>query len=136
MGITDDAEFLEDLKKEFYAESIEMLDACESILMNLPAEALNTENDPDIQDYLRKLHTMKGSAQAMSLKDMVKIIHTMETNARNKNFTDLSLKVIDVLRKSVFYMENCEEDKAYQIFSDVLGVLKKFNYTDPGGSDV
>lgn len=107
----EDLEFLESLKEEFFAESEDVLAECESLML----EYGQKQDDQIIKNYMRILHSMKGSASAVDLKRLSKVLHGIESYTKNckaANYVDVNLKIIDLLRNYLDATKNGDESSA------------------------
>lgn len=90
----DEAEFLEKLRREFLTTTPGELDLWES-----KALAIEGAGDPAlVDDLMRVIHSMKGSAQAVGLNEAALYLHDFERVVLHlKDSSDLSRLVSTVL---------------------------------------
>jgi len=120
MSAAEDLEFLKTLRDEFMVEAKETLDEFERTMMAYD------KGQADMISYKRTLHSLKGSAHAVDLKDIAKVLHIMETECmdckNNPHYSDLSLKRIDLIREWIGAMEDDNEDEASNIANTLLAM--------------
>jgi chemotaxis protein histidine kinase CheA len=120
----EDLEFLQSLRDEFFAESIDRFDDLENMLLSI-----NPQNaEETIQNFKRAIHTIKGSAAAVDLKAFVSLIHLMESQLSDltkKEISDLALKLLDVMRKYVSHCTKTGIEKGEGFVIKVIKVLEK-----------
>ncbi len=94
----DDQEFLETLRVDFLEETLENLEKCEECLLKYEKK----KDDDLIREYLRLLHSIKGSARAVEFDKVASAIHQIESlgdKVTNSLFVELSLSLIDNVRE-------------------------------------
>lgn len=104
----EDLEFLESLRQDFIEETLENLQKSEECLLRFERDKC----EDHIREYLRLLHSIKGSARAVEFDKIGTTIHQIETMGHKKHdplFVEISLSLIDDLR-------------------DVLALIKENNY--------
>src|SRR3990172_4709408 len=103
-NIMDDVEIV----KEFLAESSDHLDNVESKILALE----ETPDDTDIiNSIFRPIHSMKGSAGFLGMKDIGKVSHELETlldEARNCNIKVTS-EVVEILYEGIDILKKLRE---------------------------
>jgi two-component system chemotaxis sensor kinase CheA len=114
----DDLDFLETLKEEFYDEAKEALQSCEGAVLKFEQD----KDEEHIKEYMRILHSMKGSSRAVDMNDMAAALHEMESICTDKkdNFVDVTLKSIDKLRE---YLD-VDEASGAPILKEILALVK------------
>ncbi len=123
MSTAEDLEFLENLKSEFYDEAYEFLNDCESVI-------LQYEKQPESEltkEYMRILHSMKGSAKAVDLDRIAHALHLMEskcTESDSPTFVNETLKAIDCLRESLDSFRNHDYDSGGQSIESLIKSLE------------
>lgn len=96
----EDQEFLESLRKDFLEETFDLLVKCEESLLNFES----TSDQAYIQEYLRLIHSIKGSARAVEFDSIASTIHLIESlaqGARDHKFIENSLKSLDGLKEGL-----------------------------------
>ncbi len=97
----------DELREQFVTESRELLDQMEQDLIQLEKDPQNEET---LKSVFRALHSLKGNAGFLNLKDINEVAHQAETIfdlARNREIVlnskqiSLILKIIDFLRLAV-----------------------------------
>lgn len=123
----EDLEFLEGLKEEFYPESIDSLSECEELILGL-----NDENkDESLTSYMRKIHSLKGSAQSIDLKGMSRLFHEMETIVRqyidtsDESLVELTLKLIDSQILFIKLMKHKKDKDADHFLIEILDIVER-----------
>ncbi len=126
----DEAQFLEELKQDFFNEA-------QTLIESLEANVLIVEKDPTnheaINEIFRVAHTIKGGSATLDLDRIARFTHEMENfleevrsgNVQlNPNFIDLLLKSIDIVKTLLAASySNREEPEGYE--TDVIELLKK-----------
>ena len=125
MGINfeaDDKEFIRSLQIEFYDEAKDSLTECEGVILKWDSE----KDEEHLKEYMRILHSMKGSARAVDMHKMAEVIHLMESKCSNMpdNFVDLTLAGIDRLQEYVSHMNDENEAEADPILDELLEKFK------------
>lgn len=93
----EDLEFLESLKQDFIEETMENLEKCEECLLKFERD----KSEDHIREYLRLLHSIKGSARAVDFDKVGTTIHQIETlghKNQEPTFVEISLSLVDDLR--------------------------------------
>ena len=95
MNNDEDKEFLISLRDDFLIETKESLEKCEKLLLDLEINY----SEEHFKEYLRVLHSMKGSARAVELAIYSSLFHYLESQALKKDpaYIDTTLKIIDSL---------------------------------------
>ncbi|HPG29643.1 MAG TPA: chemotaxis protein CheA [bacterium] len=96
----DNLEFVND----FLCETDEMIQSAEQQFLLLETNPSNTEA---INTVFRNIHSIKGSAGFLSLKDISKLTHSMENlldKCRNSSFK-INDEIINILLKSLDYLK-------------------------------
>lgn len=121
----DEDEFLAKLREEFLQEGRESLDACEGVLLNLEK---SNEADSYMKELLRLIHSIKGSAKAVEMKNLAAALHLYESYcaSKDKSFIDTSFKVIDMLRASLTLMGDSNSAGGNEIITKVVAMLEGF----------
>ena len=104
INIMDDIEIV----KAFLAESGDHLDDVESKILQLEK---NPENKDIINNIFRPIHSMKGSAGFLGMKDIGKVSHELETlldEARNCNIKVTS-EVVEILYEGIDILKKLRE---------------------------
>lgn len=97
-ALDEDQEFLESLKVDFIEETLENLEKCEECLLKYE----NNKEDGRLREYLRLLHSIKGSARAVEFDMVASAIHQIEAlgqKAADPQFVELSLSLVDDIRE-------------------------------------
>lgn len=92
-----DLEFLESLRQDFFDETMENLEKCEECLLKFE----NNKEDSLLREYLRLLHSIKGSARAVEFDKVATAIHQIESlghKNEHAQFIEVSLSLVDDLR--------------------------------------
>lgn len=112
MNFTDDVEIV----KEFLAESNDHLEDVESKILEL-------ENNPEdvnlINSIFRPIHSMKGSAGFLGLKDIGKVSHELETllDEARKAKIIITSEIIDILYEGSDILKKLREAVANKVDS-------------------
>lgn len=118
----DDLEFLRTLQLEFIGETTDSLLGCEDCLIKY-----EKQKSPEVlREYLRLLHSIKGSARAVEFEKIAMTIHKVEglgSKPEAENFIELSLKSIDTLREAIELIRSGEIDAMNQILDDVMAKI-------------
>jgi len=121
-----------DLITEFIMESRELLESCETALLEL-------ENNPEdfeaVNTVFRAFHTVKGTSGFLGLEIVSKMAHLAESllsRIRNKEihltggYADLSLRSLDMIKKVVACVEESLRGAPFEVpegYEDLMGVL-------------
>lgn len=113
-NIMDDVEIV----KEFLVESGDHLDDIESKILQLEE---NPENTDIINNIFRPIHSMKGSAGFLGMKDIGKVSHELETllDEARKNKLKITHEIIEILIEGIDILKKLREI-----------VVKKFDNKD------
>jgi chemotaxis protein histidine kinase CheA len=101
----EDQEFLESLKKDFIEETFDLLLKCEESLLNFEKKY----EEEYFQEYMRLIHSIKGSARAVEFDLVASTIHLIEglgQKSKDHTFVELSLLSIDGIRESLVFIKN------------------------------
>ncbi len=96
----DDAQFLEELKKDFFDEAKTLIDILESNILILEKDFNNQEA---INEIFRSAHTLKGGSATLDLDRIANFTHEMESlldEIRSGNIK-LNSDIVDTLLKSI-----------------------------------
>ena len=95
-NIMDDVEIV----KEFLIESGDHLDDVESKILQLEE---NPENTDIINNIFRPIHSMKGSAGFLGMKDIGKVSHELETllDEARKAKIKITPEIIEILYEGI-----------------------------------
>ncbi|NUO07343.1 MAG: chemotaxis protein CheA [Candidatus Brocadia sp.] len=108
--------FMDDIGivKEFLVESNDHLDDVESRILQLEE---NPENIDMINSIFRPIHSMKGSAGFLGLKDIGKVSHELETllDEARKAKIKITLEIIEILYEGVDILKKLREAIAKQV---------------------
>jgi chemotaxis protein histidine kinase CheA len=119
----DDLEFLKTLQLEFIDETVDSLHQCEGTLMRYEKQ----KTADDIREYLRLLHSIKGSARAVEFEKIAMTIHKVEglgSKPDDPNFIELSLASIDTLREAITLIRSGEIEKMDAILDDIMSNIE------------
>ncbi|MBP9681986.1 MAG: Hpt domain-containing protein [Bacteriovorax sp.] len=119
----EDKEFLESLRKDFIEEASDLLLKCEESLLNYEK---NFE-ESYFQEYMRVLHSMKGSSRAVEFDSFASTIHQIESlgqKSKDQQFVEKSLNSIDGLKASLDMIRNENTDESENILKGILEKLK------------
>jgi two-component system chemotaxis sensor kinase CheA len=96
----DDAQFLEELKKDFFEEAQGFIDILESSILVLEKEPTNKEA---INEVFRAAHTLKGGSSTLDLHRIANFTHEMENLLDDVRGSKIALTpyIIDILLKSI-----------------------------------
>ena len=106
----EDLEFLESLKQDFIEECLESLQKCEECLLSFE----KNKSDEVLREYLRVLHSIKGSSRAVEFDKIAKAVHQIESLGQKTNepqFVELSLSLVDDLRDAVELIRQNQMDE-------------------------
>ncbi len=126
----DEAQFLEELKQDFFNEA-------QTLIESLEANVLIVEKDPSnneaINEIFRVAHTLKGGSATLDLDRVASFTHEMENLLEEvrsgnipltPNLVDLLLKSIDIVKTLIAASQsNKEEPAGYE--TEVIELLKK-----------
>jgi chemotaxis protein histidine kinase CheA len=101
----EDKEFLESLRKDFIEESADLLEKCEESLLNY--EKSFSENF--YNEYMRTLHSIKGSARAVEYDSFASTIHLTESlgqKYKQSEFVEKSLFSLDGIKAALELLKN------------------------------
>jgi len=104
----EESEFLEELKEEFLDGVFFELDDCEEFILKFEKSA----DRNDLLELKKKLHSMKGSAQAVQIDNVAEYLHKLESTIdhleklKSDRIVNVVLEEIDHLRK---FFENLKE---------------------------
>ncbi len=108
----DEAQFLEELKKDFFNEAQTLIESLEENILIIEKDPTNSEA---INEIFRAAHTIKGGSSTLDLDRIAHFTHEMENlldEVRggkiklNPNLVDLLLKSIDIVKKLVNDSQN------------------------------
>ncbi|HEO64778.1 MAG TPA: hypothetical protein ENI73_02810, partial [Spirochaetes bacterium] len=130
----DEAQFLEELKQDFFNEA-------QTLIESLEANVLIVEKDPTnneaINEIFRVAHTLKGGSSTLDLDRVASFTHEMENLLEEvrsgnipltPNLVDLLLKSIDIVKTLVAASQaNREEPAGYE--TEVIELIKKASIT-------
>ena len=112
----DNMNFMDDVEivKEFLVESNDHLDDVESKILQLEE---NPEDVDIINGIFRPIHSMKGSAGFLGLKDIGKVSHELETllDEARKAKIKITSEIIDVLYEGVDILKRLKEAVAKKV---------------------
>ncbi len=118
----DDLEFLKTLQLEFIGETTDSLLQCEDCLIKY-----EKQKDPEIlREYLRYLHSIKGSARAVEFEKIAMTIHKVEglgSKPDAPHFIENSLKSIDTLREAIEFIRSGEIDEMNLILDEIMSKI-------------
>ncbi len=101
----DDAQFLEELKKDFFDEAKTLIDILESNILILEKDF---DNQEAINEIFRSAHTLKGGSATLDLDRIANFTHEMESlldEIRSGNIR-LNSDIVDTLLKSIDIVKN------------------------------
>ncbi|MEP9410165.1 MAG: chemotaxis protein CheA [Candidatus Brocadia sp.] len=112
----DSMNFMDDIEivKEFLAESSDHLEDVESRILQL-------EENPDDADIInsifRPIHSMKGSAGFLGLKEIGKVSHELETllDEARKNKIKITSEIIEILYEGIDILKKLRETVAKKV---------------------
>src|SRR5574337_821269 len=109
-SIIDDVEIV----KEFLVESNDHLDDVESKILRLEE---STEDLDIINGIFRPIHSMKGSAGFLGLKDIGKVSHELETllDEARKVKIKITSEIIEILYEGVDILKKMRETVAKKV---------------------
>ncbi|MDO9182233.1 MAG: Hpt domain-containing protein [Bacteriovorax sp.] len=117
----EDQEFLISLQKDFIDETFDLLLKCEECLLNF-------EKNFDLsyfQEYMRIIHSIKGSSRAVEFDSIASTIHLIESlgqKSKDHSFVENSLWAIDGIREA---LELIKENKKDEMESKLALVVSK-----------
>ena len=118
----DDLEFLKTLQLEFIGETSDSLLQCEDCLIKY-----EKQKDPEVlREYLRYLHSIKGSARAVEFEKIAMTIHKVEGLGNKPDapqFIEISLKSIDTLREAIEFIRSGEIDEMNLILDEIMSKI-------------
>jgi chemotaxis protein histidine kinase CheA len=120
----DDDEFLKALRDDFFVETNDSFEKCESLLLNYE----ETQNELKLIEYKRILHSIKGSAKAVSEDEFANVIHLLEDTLISKSkdgLIDFQLKILDSVSSYINAMKENDETSASAALAVAVNLLKK-----------
>ncbi len=112
----DNMNFMDDIEivKEFLAESHDHLEDVESKILQLEE---SPEDVDVINSIFRPIHSMKGSAGFLGLKDIGKVSHELETllDEARKMKIKITPEIIEILYEGVDILKNLRETIAKKV---------------------
>jgi chemotaxis protein histidine kinase CheA len=118
----EDLEFLKTLQLEFIGETSDSLLACEDCLIKYEKQ----KSPEQLREYLRILHSIKGSARAVEFEKIAMTIHRVEglgSKPEADNFVELSLKSIDTLREGIELIRSGEIEEMNKMLDDIMAKI-------------
>lgn len=119
----EDKDFLESLRKDFIEEASDLLLKCEESLLNFEKNFEETY----FQEYMRVLHSMKGSSRAVEFDLFASTIHQIESlgqKSKDQQFVEKSLSSLDGLKASLEMIRNENNQESENILNAILAKLK------------
>lgn len=101
----EDQEFLDSLRKDFIDEAFDLLLKCEESLLNFEKKF----DEIYFREYMRIIHSIKGSARAVEFDSIASTIHLIESlgqKSKDHLFVENSLTSIDGIRKALEFIKN------------------------------
>jgi len=142
----DIANIMEDVEivKEFLTESSDHLDDVESKILQLEESPENTDI---INNIFRPIHSMKGSAGFLGMKDIGKVSHELETllDEARKGKLKITPEIIEILYEGIDILKKlreivakkvddkdavCDEINYQQLLSEIASALQHINNQD------
>lgn len=124
----DDAEFLAEMRGDFLENVPTELEDCEGCLLRFE----KTGAEPELSEFKRLVHSIKGGARMVALNDLSNHIHLLESKlqkcsqeGRLKEFVLFCLPFLDVLKAYVIAMR--DDDDVDGASARVVAALEKFN---------
>lgn len=112
----DNMNFMDDVEivKEFLVESNDHLDDVESKILQLEEKP---EDVDLINGIFRPIHSMKGSAGFLGLKDIGKVSHELETllDEARKDKIKITLEIIEILYEGIDILKKLRETVAKKV---------------------
>lgn len=123
---SDDLEFLETLRSEFYSEAAETLNECEDILLYLRE---SPENDQLLVDYKTTLHTLKGSSHAVEYFKLAQVITLIEETVIElkedlEKLIGVNLSLISIIHRHLGFLKSGDDKKADIILERILSTKR------------
>jgi chemotaxis protein histidine kinase CheA len=118
----EDLEFLRTLQLEFIGETMDSLLKCEDCLIKYEKQ----KSVDLLREYLRCLHSIKGSSRAVEFEKIAMTIHKVEglgSKPDSEIFIELSLQSIDTLREAIEYIRSGEIDKMDEILDEIMAKI-------------
>lgn len=120
----EDLEFLKTLQLEFIGETTDSLLSCEDCLIKY-----EKQKSPEVlREYLRILHSIKGSARAVEFEKIAMTVHKLEGLGNKpdaENFVEFSLKSIDSLSEGIKLIRSGEIDEMNKILDDIMAKIQQ-----------
>jgi chemotaxis protein histidine kinase CheA len=119
MASEEDLEFLLSLQKEFHDDARDALTECENLLL----EFENNKTEDQMDDFKRRLHSLKGSARAVEYEKMASALHKLEETCANSaaaEFVDNSLKTLDGLKDYVEKLDDEDKESAEGVIAGLI----------------
>lgn len=117
----EDQEFLEGLRKDFIDETFDLLLKCEDSLLNFE------KNFDEIyfQEYMRIIHSIKGSARAVEFDSIASTIHLIESlgqKSKDHLFVENSLSSMDGIKEALEFAKN---KNLFEMEARLAGIVLK-----------
>lgn len=119
MSDLDDAEFLESLRQDFVLETMDNLAKCEECLLKFETN----KEDAALREYLRVLHSIKGSARAVEFDKIATTVHQIESlgqKSAEAQFVEISLASIDRLREVMDLIKDNDQAEIDRRLDDAI----------------
>jgi chemotaxis protein histidine kinase CheA len=84
------------------------------------------KNPEVLREYLRCLHSIKGSARAVEFEKIALTIHRVEgmgAKPDSEHFVELSLKSVDTLKESLELIRSGEEEEMNKILDEIMSKI-------------
>lgn len=119
----DDQDFLESLRKDFIDETFDLLLKCEESLLNFEKNFDRTY----FQEYMRIIHSIKGSARAVEFDSIASTIHLIEglgQKSKDHLFVEKSLNSIDGIKEALEFIKNNNTSEMETTLASIVSKIK------------
>lgn len=128
MGLeADELDFLATLKEEFIDEGLEHIEALEGSALSFE----KSQDMDEIKSFKRKLHSFKGSAQAVDEDEFAEALHNLESKLelcivenRTDDFMALVYPCIDKMREYVSSLDAGGDEQIMNEFKIMVSQFK------------
>jgi chemotaxis protein histidine kinase CheA len=114
----EDQAFLEELRRDFIDEASDLLSKCEESLLNFEKNF----DEAYYQEYMRIIHSLKGSARAVEFDAIASTIHLIESlgqKFKGHAFVENSLSSIDGIKDALECIKKNDLSKMEDILANV-----------------
>lgn len=119
----EDQEFLESLRKDFLDDTFDLLVKCEDSLLNFE----KSFDEVFFQEYMRLIHSIKGSARAVEFDSIASTLHLIESlgqKSKDHTFIEMSLSSIDAIKDALQFVKDNDIPKMEATLAGIAQKLK------------